>query len=273
MVNKILLIAMMVLSSQAQTLSKSLYAVKSLCYEQRIDLVKAEALLTDLFKNGPGEELRTAFSEIGLELSTVDAKRGVILLRASEETGEGLFYFRTAKHEEVMDMLSIPHRFFDMKTAPIGIRMFQQAPYRAAAFNTVHRDEVDMAHTPQTLFELFHKVYARVYPQESIYQLHGYSRQKRRSESASAAQIIVSSSSMNPSRKAEELVSNLADQEWSAALFPRDVNELGGTTNTTARMLLKSGYKGFIHIEMAPDLRRALASDKVMLKRFGGCLK
>ncbi len=273
MVRKVLMTALTLFSLHAQTLSQSLYEITSSYYEQRTELVKAEALMTDLFQNGYSDPLRAAFSDAGLNLSIIDKKRGIVRLCALEESGEGVFYVRTFADAKTKDMLSIPHRFHDIRTGPIGIGLFQKSAYRAAAFNTAHRDVVDMAHTGQTLFELFHKVYARLYSHESIFQLHGFSAKNRQSESAASLQIIVSSASMTPSYKAEELVLKFAAQKWEAGLFPRDVNELGGTTNTTAKMLAETGYDGFIHIELESEFRKTLMSDKNVFRRFGGALR
>jgi hypothetical protein len=60
---------------------------------------------------------------------------------------------------------------------------------------------------------------------------------------------------------------------WKVLLFPEEVRELGGTTNTNAAALRAlGGAAEFLHLEMARDVRRDLVRQPALRARMGECL-
>lgn len=206
---------------------------------------------------------------LGLEMKA--ASEGILVIVDTRSQGGGFYLIR--QDEKGLPMISVPHRFHDLKTGKIGLALMDKGDFKAAAFNTVHRKTMDAAHTEWTFFNAFHLAFARTYPQSSIYQLHGFSKGKRASVSAQKANMIISSGSVYPSQKAEDCFECIGKLLPTSRLFGKDIFELGGTKNTQYRSLAGSGYDGFVHIEMEKKLRDALADDPQMRSRIGRCLR
>ncbi len=206
---------------------------------------------------------------LGLEIVRVES--GILVLMDSRREGAGFYLLRTAK--KPLPMLSIPHRFHDVKTGKIGLKMMLEGDFKAAAFNTVHRKLMDAAHEEYTLFNAFHQAFARVYPDASIYQLHGYNQQKRSDNSAKKAKLIISSGSFSASPVARDIFTCAGAMEEGARLYGYNVFELGGTTNIQNRSLHTMGYAGFVHMEMSREMRERLGSDKKFRKELMECMR
>lgn len=142
---------------------------------------------TELFERllrTPNKHLSSSnlLRQTGLILSKT--QEGFIVISEQKSRGNGFFVINP--HPDAGGMLSIPHRYYDKKTGRIGLAMIRAKTHKAAAFNTVHRRVMDAAHTHLTLFNAFHLAYANVYPDDTIYQIHGFNAKKRR---ATLAQI------------------------------------------------------------------------------------
>lgn len=206
-----------------------------------------------------------------LNFKLVSLNDEMIALTDTSAKGRGLYLIK--KTASVSTMLSIPHRFYDTKTGFIGRKLVQEAPYKAAAFNTVHRKSMDAAHTRMSAFNAFHVAYARVYPHSNIYQIHGFSNTKRREVLLQRAGVIVSSSSLRVNEKLTSLACCLKGIHQETRVYGRDVFELGGTKNAQYLSLAQEGYSGFVHIELNAQFRNDLSENKALRKSFSRCCK
>ncbi|MDX2455941.1 MAG: hypothetical protein QNL87_00375, partial [Gammaproteobacteria bacterium] len=55
-------------------------------------------------------------------------------------------------------------------------------------------------------------------------------------------------------------------------LYPRDVQELGATTNQQGRLLRRLAHNGFVHVELSRALRERLRSQGPLRTGFAACL-
>ena len=227
-------------------------------------------LFRKVLQKAPTPQEVQELSKLGIEIGF--QSKTMIALSTGSSMGQGFFIIRYGLQGSIANMLSIPHRFYDKYTGVIGYKLMQKGSYRAIAFNTLHRKVVDMAHTPQTLFSAFHIAYGRNYPNESIYQLHGYSPAKRQKSKESKAHMIVSGAKTSPTLKAASLNRCFENQGYFSMLYGKDTFELGGTTNTQANLLAQIGYNNFIHIEINTLLREALKTSDTKLQTFRKCL-
>ena len=214
----------------------------------------------------PSKELAT------LGLTIVKKTNHFIVLSQKDNLGEGFYIIRSNRSSSLQNMLSIPHRFYDKYTGTIGYKLMKTHTYRAIAFNTVHRKIMDSAHTKQTLFNAFHIAFASVYPKDTIYQLHGFNADKRKDVLAKKSQIVLSSTTREPSLKVLDIYNCLREEGYHTLLYGRDIYELGGTTNRQGDTLKKRDFSNFIHIELNAPLRETLSKDSLSRKKLIKCL-
>jgi len=214
------------------------------------------------------ETLSKEINQLHLEL--VKLKKNTYAITDTQREGGGFYIIRYKKVSK--SMISIPHRFHDLKTGNIGYKLMRESSYRAAAFNTVHRKTMDAAHTEFTLFNAFHLAFAKTYPQESIYQLHGFSNTKRSTLAAQDAHIIVSSSSRYLTAAAQKVYSCLNKESGKCLLYGKNIFELGGTKNIQSMSLRDEGYRNFVHIELNSLMRDKLKKDAGLRARIAGCM-
>ena len=78
----------------------------------------------------------------------------LIIAEADQQrSGRGVYAFRIQSKTKLV--LQAPHRFFDRRTGTIVADLFQQHDVRAAAWNTVHRKQVDVAHSSRHFINAF----------------------------------------------------------------------------------------------------------------------
>lgn len=201
-----------------------------------------------------------------LGLEVVHYGKSITILKTSK--GRGFYLIRKANpHTKPANMLSLPHRFFDTHTGYIGYKMMREHPYRAAAFNTVHRKVMDAAHTDQTLFMAFHIAFASAFPHETIYQLHGFDN-----KTIHNTDTIISSTTMRPSSQSRQIDHCLRSQGYKSRLYGENISTLGGTTNTQANTLRDYSYHNFMHIELSKPLREHFKTEIKTRKRLIECL-
>lgn len=243
------------------------------------DVKRAQALFLRLMQGERGEALARAWSELGFVLGS-DPAEGLTLLREQPGArhGRGFFVFR----QDAADALQIPHAFKDTMTGQIGIALFRQGRFGAAAWNTVPRDfvadgrrvDADMAHLDDSYFIAFARACAQRHPQGRVYQLHGFEQESRRSDAARKAAVILSDGSRTPAATLRRLADCIAAKTQASVLtYPEDVRELGATTNTVAAALRRQGYAGFVHIEMSHQFRADLAQSPALQRTLLSCLE
>lgn len=198
-------------------------------------------------------------------VSSVLSQPDVVVLseKEGERLGRGLFAARTRGGSPLL--IQAPHQYYDLRTGTLARHLFLESDAMAAAWNTTHRyhsDDSDLVHIPDSYLHALSRAFAEIHPEGRILQLHGFSRAKRNSRAGRHADAILSDGSRKPPRALDRLVNCLSKRlDIRALLYPRDVRELGATTNTLAADLRSRGFHGFVHLELDAELRKRLVSD------------
>lgn len=201
----------------------------------------------------------------------VDINSSIYAIVDTQRAGHGFYLIR--KDTKSNYLLSMPHRFSDEKTGIIGMRLFKENSFKGAFFATATRHTKDMAHNRVTPFNAFHIAYALFYKSSHIYQLHGFSNKKRKSQNGKKAQIILSNGTK---RYSDDLLKLSKCLKGSVApnvyIYGKDIYELGATTNSQIHSLHNIDFFGFTHIEMSYPTRTDLAENKSVRDNFAKCL-
>jgi hypothetical protein len=114
------------------------------------------------------------------------------------------------------------------------------------------------------------RVMARLYPNCSFVQIHGFDQKERRTETGVSADLIISSGTDFPEQPARKIALLMQTRfpYARARLFPLEVEELGATTNVQGELLRQLGSNRFIHLEMSQPLRRRLMTDAAARQLF-----
>ena len=193
-------------------------------------------------------------------------------------TGQGLYLIRQGV--AAGRLLPVPHGYLDTHTADIAAGLLQ-APVRAIAFNTVPRHytqhgmqiDADLAHREDNLFAALTRAFARVYPAGRLVQLHGFNPAKRKTAAGHSAAVIVSAGTAWPTPASTAVAACLQSLlNDPVRLYPRDVQELGATTNLQGRLLRGLAHNGFVHVELSRTLRERLRSEAPLRADFAACL-
>lgn len=219
----------------------------------------------------------------GFAGSLLDAGRiWLIAETAGTNTGGGALALRAQSRAPII--IEAPHTFFDAKTLSLAVTLFETTEARALLINTLHRGGIgpdqqriervrrgrsasDAAHNPRSFFHQAHLELIHLWPRASVIQLHGF-----RDEKVPRAKIIVSSAGTTASIAPLARALNDALGPGTAALYPSEVSQLGGTTNTQA-VASRAAGGAFIHLELAASLRTRLARQVSLRKRFAQALK
>lgn len=237
-----------------------------------------ETLFLRLFRGETGAAITSDLAKLDYDLRE-DSQSGLTLVveRPNARRGRGFFAFRKNGADA---LLQIPHAFKDEMTRDIGTALMQEGRFIAAAWNTVPRNFVangdrvnaDMAHLEDTYFIAFSRAFATQFPKGKVLQLHGFEQSKRRQDIAQVAAAILSNGTRTPPAEIPELADCLGKSTREHILsYPRDVRELGGTTNTIAAALRKAGNDGFYHLEMSRSFRSALIEHAEMRQKLLAC--
>lgn len=181
----------------------------------------------------------------------------------SDRRGRGFFAARIEGGAPLL--IQAPHQYHDLRTGIIAQKLFLESDAMSAVWNTVHRyqsDDSDLVHVPDSYLHALSRAFAAVYPDGRILQLHGFSSAKRVSPAGREAEAILSDGTRNPPESLARLTDCLSQRLGiRAMLYPRDVQELGATTNTVGADLRGHGFGGFVHLELDADLRKRLVED------------
>ncbi|MWJ28476.1 hypothetical protein GPM19_09700 [Halomonas sp. ZH2S] len=190
---------------------------------------------------------------------------GIVALVEKQDArrGRGFFAARTGGGTPLL--IQAPHQYYDLRTGTLARKLFLESNAMAAAWNTTHRyhsDDTDLVHIADSYLHALSRAFADVHPKGRILQLHGFSSAKRESLAGREAQAILSDGSSYPSKALARLTDCLSQRlDIRALLYPRDVRELGATTNTLAADLRRRGFEGFVHLELDAELRKRLVRD------------
>ncbi len=246
------------------------------------DLQRAEELFGAMFKGDFTKNLFSAWSRLGMTLSTVNSGSTTFykLAPTASREGSGYYLFRPAPALPVT--LQAPHQFHDRHTGHIAELLFLEHSAAALALNSAHRFRVDnrsssavyadLAHNAASPMMAFTRAFATFYNNGKIVQIHGFARNKRDNQFNRRKAFIISGGTRWVTPTSAEVATCLAQQFSDVALFPRDINELGGTTNSMASWLALIGHKGFIHIEIDAINRKNLLNKRQLRDAFWSCL-
>ena len=200
----------------------------------------------------------------------------VLTEREGNREGRGFYIIR--KDPTARNLLMIPHRRYDKYTGEIGLKIFLNSNLKCIAWNTTSRfgseDHLqDLAKVEESVFNAFAEAFVKVNPNQFVFQLHGYSVEKRKTESGSNSECILSNGTRHLTRPLETLSEALKQvMGYHTKVYPEEVSELGATTNITGKRLRDIGFYGFVHIELNFDIRKRLNRSPEELLLFSKCI-
>ena len=225
--------------------------------------------------------LRNDWAGLGYELIGRPGKPSWWVLREKETGCRGQGYYLIRRGAPVQLAVQVPHAYADLHTGDIADGM-QDGPADVLAWNTVPRHTevangdgtADLARRTDSLFAALTRSLGRDHPDARIVQLHGFATERRKTAAGSRSAVIISSGSRWATPGVEAVARCLAGfTDGPVAVFPRDVSELGATTNLHGKILRGLGHEGFVHIEMNLPTRRRLLMDADWQARFAACLE
>jgi hypothetical protein len=207
------------------------------------------------------EDLQTQWRLHNWEMiSSPNSSVFVIREKKGNLTGRGIYAFRTKPQSAFV--LQAPHRFNDRLTGSIAMKLFLENSISAIALNTIHRNEIDLAHTKLHYINAFTAAVLKTNHQTSILQLHGFTN-KGKTGAAKFAHLIISDTTKFPGRSARQTAIELKstfDADLTR-LFPIEIQQLGGTTNRQAQLAQAFGSPNFLHLEANFEFRSRLNND------------
>jgi hypothetical protein len=221
--------------------------------------------------------------EIDLDLILVKENGEDLLILMELESarrGRGFYVFRGSRSRPCM--LQMPHAFHDLHTGAIGRRLFAENDIAVAAWNTVARfamvargtERADLAHLKASYLQALTAAFARIHPKGLVLQIHGFSKEKRITVEGALADIVVSNGTRTPDRWLKTRADCIGEQiSIALAVYPRDITELGGTTNVQSALLRSLDHRGFVHVEMSFEVRRRLSRSQEDRRRFWRCFQ
>jgi hypothetical protein len=250
----------------------------------RQDIIKAEELFNRLLNRERPESLQDDWLKLGFILEEVlfkEKRYWALYERPDQKQGRGLFFFSPDSTSN--SLLMAPHGQKDVGTGYITFRIFQDNDFAVAAFNTVPRYkddedgvrlEYDLGKLPTTYFTALSRAFATTFTEGRVLQLHGFALEKRTSDQGAEAGLILSGGGETVRQDIlvlQECLQQLFSEK--VLIYPRDVQELGGTTNITGKILRKAGQSGFVHVEINREIRDRLRKNRSLRQPFGSCLE
>jgi hypothetical protein len=223
-----------------------------------------------------------AAARLGLNMQPSDGDWNGILLSEAEGDCAGRGAYLLRQGTSVPLAITAPHRGSDLHSGAIAAALFVETGAAAAAWNSAPRRSsedcstaIDLAREDKHHFTAFSLAFAEAFPSGRVVQIHGFDTDKRASEAAREAQIIVSNGTAEPTDKlldlADCLSRNLAPRP--VLVYPIETGELGALNNAQAQVLRdQAGFDGFVHLEMSAELRGELVQDEMLRARIGRCL-
>jgi hypothetical protein len=214
----------------------------------------------------------------GWQIKKFGLFRKFVALRDDKKRGWGEFVWKKRQNRQQV-WLQTPHAEHDKWSGEIAFSMLLESQYivgyassSAPRYASENYGDSDLAHAELSFFRDFNIQLLHSFPQSRIVQLHGFAKKKRLSESASVADIIVSSGSSQASAYAKRVTDCLVAKNMNAKLYTVDVGELGGTTNISAKDARQAKHKRFLHIELSDVVRVQLKDEQYLRKEFIQCI-
>lgn len=254
------------------------------------ELKRAEALFTQMLRANAEaapeatcqDERRAAWSRLGFVLShrVLNAQSWQLLReRPGACRGQGLYLIKAGAAHPLM--IQAPHRYHDVYTGELAAAFARAGLADVLAWNTAARytpdteDEHagDFAHREDHLMQALTRAYAALEPRGRIVQLHGFSRAKRKTRAGASADVILSPGARYERAGLGPTAACLRRlYPDTVRVYPREVDELGGTRNVQGRALRARGHTGFVHLELSRRARRELKADAALRNRFMHCV-
>ncbi|WP_339142021.1 hypothetical protein [Pseudoalteromonas galatheae] len=173
-------------------------------------------------------------------------------------------------------VVSVPHRFHDKHTLTIGEHIFQHS-CQVLVSNTKHRYKSNDTAKTYDYAKQAHNIHASavvgftsLHPKAKVFQIHGFSQKKRKSDAGKLSEIILSQGKSN-NDTLWKLKSCLVKQGYRTLIYPQEVRELGGTKNVLHQLTLPE--YSFIHIELSYQIRKQLINNNQQLEQFTQCVQ
>lgn len=201
-----------------------------------------------------------------------NVNQGALFANESLNSGGEIHY----KQQGEKCIAYAPHRFYDKHTHTIAKALY--AHCQVFLSNTKHRNDrdehgelIDFGKYKPSASNAFILAYSEHVESFSIYQIHGYAKEKRKTPEGKKADAIISNGHAIPSKRTIAITACLNEQlDITAMVYGLDVKELGGTTNILASLAPKNSQ--FFHIELSRQLRERLVSNNQLFKLFNQCL-
>ena len=245
------------------------------------EFVASRSLFASALDGVAARDLAARSVDVGLDANAVvDAWRGTLLKEPEGQcAGRGIYLVRSDTTLPLA--VTAPHRGADRHTGTLAAQLFAESGAAAAAWNSAPRsptaecpNALDLARAGQHPFTAFALAFAEVNPRGRIVQLHGFDRDKRADEAGRSAGLIVS----NGTTEVDDALLDLADclsvalDPHPVRVFPLETRELGALTNAQGAALRETGFNGFVHLELAADVRRQLTGDPALRAAVLQCL-
>ncbi len=250
----------------------------------RSEIRKAKKLFRRHFSGEDISILQAEWSELGYDLMPWKTNdREFVLLRENENRREGRGFF-VFSGDDVGSSLVIqaPHGKSDLHTGRLAAKLMTEHRIVAGAWNTAPRRyeengialNADMGKRSNSYFAAFTEALGAERKDITTLQLHGFSNQNRMTESGANADAIVSPGVKQSKSHTDAYHVCLRRQLGkNVLLFPRDVNELGGTLNISGEILRQYHSLGFIHLELSKGLRDELRRKRKLRSHLVNCLE
>lgn len=239
------------------------------------DLALAQQLFHRTLTEAWNSELQVAWSSLGFEFFDHRERGetfGVLRERGDLTQGRGFYVFREAPVNA--KMLQIPHGYSDLYTGTLGVNLMLEGNFQVAAWNTVPRAELDLAHTEASFFNALTQAFGSLSPSGNTLQIHGFAQGKRTSLAGQQADVIVSNGTLVADDSVQTLDACLTrGTDYTVLSYPEEVQELGGTTNDQGKALRLLGNHGFVHVEMSYPFRKAATRRKSLRSTLSTCLE
>lgn len=238
-----------------------------------VELNKAERLFRRMFRMERLDTLQEKWNTLGFEMLRLnEAGKAILVLREgkNQKKGRGFYAFQMGERSNILEA---PHSFTDLNTREIAIQLFLEHTFAAGAWNTVTREDADMAHLSESYFIVFSRAFARERPNQYLIQLHGFSEENHDDGTFEPAGMIVSGGTKTLSLHIFQIGTCLKQRvNQDAKIFPTEIEKLGGTTNAIGRMLRSEKHSGFVHLEMDEGIRRNLSRSPELRQELVECL-
>ncbi len=256
-----------VLSANLDTLRSEAWGESTRENLPRATFEKARNLFErTLSKTAEISDLKKDWAVLGMDLLEVgSSEEGFLVVKERNESRFGRGFYAIRNNAQNAHLWEAPHSRSDRFTGDIVMKLFLESQARAGAWNTTPRKQADLAHLEGSFFQAFTDAFASKFPNGLIVQVHGFLADKRTTPQGRRGGLIISDGTKTPGPRAirfhQQLSSRITEP---VSLYPRQVTELGATTNAQGRALRNVRHTGFLHIEIDFPTRNSLSKSRML---------